>query len=80
MTVYVPQSVRIATLRNDYDALRSVSIPTYTLMLASATVWAIYGFMDDSVWVALSVIPNYPLALSVPYLVGRARLAQKGKP
>lgn len=73
IVVYIPQAILVWQMRNDYAALRSVSIPTYALMLSTATVWITYGVFLDAFWVAVSTVVNFPIALSVMYLVWRAR-------
>lgn len=77
--IYIPQAVLVWQMRNDYAALRSVSIPTYALMLSTATVWIIYGVFLDAFWVAVSTVLNIPIALTVMYLVWRARGIPRGE-
>ena len=79
IVVYIPQAILVWQMRNDYAALRSVSIPTYALLLSTATVWITYGVFLDAFWVAVSTVVNFPIALSVMYLVWRARGISRGE-
>lgn len=74
MATMLPQGLRIIRMRNDRTALQSVSVPTYAILISSASLWVAYGLMDDSIWVALSLALNIPLGLVVLSIIARSRI------
>ena len=76
MATMLPQGLRILRMRNDRAALQSVSVPTYAILISSASLWVAYGLMDDSIWVALSLALNVPLGATVLFVIARSRIAE----
>lgn len=74
MATMLPQGLRILRMRNDRAALQSVSVPTYTILISSASLWVAYGLMDDSIWVALSLVLNIPIGMAVLFIIARSRM------
>lgn len=73
VTMFTPQAVRIWRMRRQPRALRSVSVPTYALMMADAVVWACYAWLLGEFWVAATGLVTFPLAVFVVALVWRER-------
>lgn len=73
MVLFIPQARLIARLRHNVQALRSVSVSTYALMVADAINWAIYAWLLREFWVAASGLVTLPLAVVVLGTVWRTR-------
>lgn len=73
VVLFIPQARLIARLRHNVQALRSVSVPTYALMVADAINWAIYAWLLREFWVAASGLVTLPLAVVVLVTVWRTR-------
>ena len=74
MATMLPQGLHILRMRNDHTALQSVSVPTYAILISSASLWVAYGLMDDSIWVALSLALNLPIGMTVLLIIARSRI------
>jgi MtN3 and saliva related transmembrane protein len=71
---FAPQLWRTIRRRNQYEAMRGLSIVTYLIATAQAILWVIYGLATDRLPIGL---PNLFIAPACAYILAlavRARL------
>lgn len=76
LVMFFPQAIKTWTHRHDPITLEGVSVQAQFLILANASLWALYGIGSGAVWAAVPSFVNFPLAVFVLALLLRARNAR----
>ena len=71
---FAPQLWRTIRRRDDYEALRGLSVVTYAIATAQAVLWIIYGFATDRLPIGLPNLLIAPACAYILTLAVRARL------
>ena len=72
--LFIPQAAKAYEMRKNAEGMVALSASTQVLVMANATVWAIYGIETNALWVAAPGLVNGPLALLMLTLILRSRL------
>jgi uncharacterized protein with PQ loop repeat len=71
---FAPQLWRAIRRRNEYEALKGLSVVTYVIATAQAILWIIYGFATDRLPIGLPNLFIAPACAYILTLAVRARL------
>jgi uncharacterized protein with PQ loop repeat len=66
---FTPQLIRTIRRRNEYEAMKGLSVVTYSIATAQAILWVIYGFATDRLPIGL---PNLFIAPACAYILSLA--------
>jgi uncharacterized protein with PQ loop repeat len=70
---FLPQAFRTVSLRRDRNALRGLSLWTWTIATIQAALWIYYGLRSNRLPIALPNIVIAPTCLLILVLAIRAR-------
>lgn len=72
ITLFLPQAAHTLKHRANAQALAGISTGTQYLIIANALCWALLGYMESNVWIALPGALNAPLAILTLILIYRS--------
>lgn len=70
--LWIPQAKITWENRNIPEKLAGISKGTQMLVIANATIWALYSILTEAYWTGAPGIVNLPLAVATLVLIRRA--------